>query len=147
MHQPPDEGVRYVEVQRHQPAYRKVIVWFIAAVAGAAIASVLGAVYPRIAFGWPPAFTDPDAIAADKELEGYAYTLEMVLITSQTHRTDLANVSAAINNCRIWPSYAVSRVEDVMQDRQAALDGWKKIRRPPPASSSLSEPSAPIPPL
>ena len=55
----------------------------------------------------------------------------MVLITSQPHRGDLADVSDAINNCRIWPGYAVTRVQSVVEDRQGALDRFKN--NPPPA--------------
>jgi len=132
MHQPPPDDVRYVEVKPSEPAYRKVIKWVIAAIAGAVIASLLGWVSPRLVYGWPPGWTDPDAVAADKELEGFASTLEMVLITSQPHRGDLADVSRGINDCTYWPDYAVTRVQGVLDDRGAALDGLKNNPAPTP---------------
>jgi hypothetical protein len=132
MHQPPDEKVRWIEVERRQPTYRKVGAWVLAAVGGAVIAAVLGGLYPRIAWGWPPGFDDPSAIAADNQLRGWALSLEMVLITSQPHRGDLASVSEAIDNCRIWPDYAITQVQSVVDDRQSALEGFKNNPAPAP---------------
>jgi hypothetical protein len=104
---------------------------------GAAIATLLAWLSPGIAWGLPPHWTNPDDLAADKELRGYAITLEMLLISSQPHRAELKTLSERINNCRIWPNDAIALVEPVIKDRQTALEGLQNNVPPDPGVELL----------
>jgi hypothetical protein len=134
MQQPPPGQPIYVREQPSQPLWQRIGKWVLAAVAGAVIAGVAGAVSPRVAWGWPPGWTDP----GDKELKPYVSTIELALQSSAPMRTELTNVTTAINNCRIWPGVAVERLAAVQADRRTQLKLLQSVQ-PPDAGVDLQQ--------
>jgi hypothetical protein len=119
---PPQPQIVYLPAPP-KPLYRRVATGFVALIA----AAVLGAVAStNVAWGLPPEWQNP----SDKELRPYISTVELALKASAPMRVELAAVTTAISNCRIWPNDAAGRVADVRNDRQKELALLQSV--PPP---------------